>query len=203
MRHVFQVKMTLKPSAENLFDGDDRAVLGLVWALMMKYLKFATEDDESMSPKDALLRWVNLNVSGYGLPEVKNFTKSFHDGRVFCALLHKFRPGLIDMDKLDPATPTDNLEMAMRVAEEFFGLERYLTPDEIPKLDEKAMLVYASEYYSGITAQLKLDLAGKRISHLVSFTITNDKLKADYTEGATALQTVIQEYVSFACYPRA
>ena len=43
--------MTLKPSAENLFDGDDRAVLGLVWALMMKYLKFATEDDESMSPK--------------------------------------------------------------------------------------------------------------------------------------------------------
>lgn len=51
--------------------------------------------------------------------------------------------------------------------------------------------MYCSEYYSGITAQLKLDLAAKRISHLVTFTVTNDRLKADYNQGAAALQTVI------------
>lgn len=29
--------MKLKPSAEQLFDGDERAVLGLIWAIMLKY----------------------------------------------------------------------------------------------------------------------------------------------------------------------
>jgi hypothetical protein len=45
------VVVKLKPSAENLHDGDEPAVLGLIWALMMKYLKFAQEDDENLSPK--------------------------------------------------------------------------------------------------------------------------------------------------------
>jgi len=102
-----------RPSAENLIDGDDRAVLGLVWALMMKYLKFAQEDGENLSPKEALLRWVNLNTAGHPHAEAKDFKKSFHSGLVLCALLHKFRPSLIDYDSLSPEDARQNLQYAL------------------------------------------------------------------------------------------
>eukprot|EP00911_Craspedida_sp_UC1_P002721 UC1_evm2s1999 len=191
------VQMSLKPSADNLYEGDDRAVLGLVWALMMKYLKFAQEDDESLSPKEALLRWVNLNVGGYGLPEATSFTKSFRDGKILCALLHKFRPKLLDWDGIkDTGGGVAALDTAMNVAEQFFGLERYLEPAEITQLDDKSMLVYVSEYYSGITAKLKLDLAARRIAHLITFTRTNDALKSDYLGEAGAAQATIDEYAA-------
>ncbi|EGD76823.1 paramyosin [Salpingoeca rosetta] len=187
------VSMTLKPSPENLLEGDERAVLGLVWALMMKYLKFAQEDDETLSPKDALLRWVNLNTQGHAHAQATNFTTSFRDGMVLCALIHKFRPDLIDYDSLTPEDPLANLATAMKAAQEYFGLEQYVEPSDIAKLDEKSMLVYVSEYYAGITEQLKLDLAFRRISQLIEFTIVNDKMKAQYEHDAADLRTRIQQ----------
>ncbi len=42
-----------------------------------------------------------------------------------------------------------NLQIAMDAAEAYFGLEQYLKPSDIPLLDEKSMLVYVSEYYTG------------------------------------------------------
>ena len=52
--------------------------------------------------------------------------------------------------------------------------------------------VYVSEYYSGITEQLKLDLAARRIKQVVDFTKTNDQMKLDYDEGARALQSRLE-----------
>ncbi|EDQ86636.1 uncharacterized protein MONBRDRAFT_28031 [Monosiga brevicollis MX1] len=187
------VDMKLKPSPENLYDGDDRAVLGLIWALMMKYLKFAQEDDENLSPKEALLRWVNLNTNGHAHAEVSNFTKDFQNGMALCALIHKFRPELIPYDSLDPADKLHNLRLAITAAGQYFGMEPYLTAEDIGKLDEKSMLVFVSEFYSGITEQLKLELAARRIAQVVAFTMTNDELKARYLAEAAALHTRIQQ----------
>ncbi len=38
----------------------------------------------------------------------------------------------------------------------YTDLEKYLTPEEITKLDENSMVVYVSEYYYGIAEQRKL-----------------------------------------------
>jgi hypothetical protein len=35
---------------------DPRQVLGLIWAMMMRYLKFSEDQDEKVSAKDALLQ---------------------------------------------------------------------------------------------------------------------------------------------------
>ena len=45
------------------------------------------------------------------------------------------------------------LQAAIDAAFEYFGLEKYLTPDDIPRLDENSMLIYISEYYYGIGQQ--------------------------------------------------
>eukprot|EP00055_Hartaetosiga_balthica_P008816 m.33924 g.33924 ORF g.33924 m.33924 type:complete len:1745 (+) comp6485_c0_seq2:13-5247(+) len=190
------VTMALKPSADNLLEGDERAVLGLVWALMMKYLKFAQEDEENLSPKDALLRWVNLNTKGHAHAHAENFTTSFRSGMVLCALIHKFRPDLIDYDSLVPEESSNNLRKATDAAKLYFGLEEYISPDDVARLDEKSMLVYVSEYYSGITEQLKLDLAFRRLTQLIGFTVQNDSMKESYQSDAASLHQRIIEVES-------
>jgi hypothetical protein len=32
-------------------------VLGLIWAVMLRFLKFGDEDDDKSSAKDSLLKW--------------------------------------------------------------------------------------------------------------------------------------------------
>jgi hypothetical protein len=43
---------------------------------------------------------------------VVDFTKSFHNGMTLCALIHHFRPKLINYDALNPANSIDNLKVA-------------------------------------------------------------------------------------------
>ena len=158
----------------------------------MKYLKFSSGDEEdggevATNAKDALLRWVQLNTAGYAHVDIKGFKGSFNNGMAFCALLHKFKPELINYSELSPASDKENLLLAMDAAEKWFGLEKYLSPSDIPKLDEKSMLVYVSEYYSGIIEQLKLDLAARRLKMLINFTETNDDLRSQFLRDAPAL----------------
>ena len=53
--------------------------------------------------------------------------------------------------------------------------------------------MYVSEYYAGITEQLKLDPSFRRISQLITFTMTNDSMKKDYEAQAAALRTRIEK----------
>lgn len=88
--------------------------MSLVWAIMMKYIKFDEDDaHENLSAKDALLRWLQFHTKDYPNIEVSNLTKSFHDGMAFCALIHKFKPSAIDMSSLEPANKVANLQLAM------------------------------------------------------------------------------------------
>jgi len=180
------VEMKLKPSAEQLVDGGEQAILGLIWAIMMKYVKIGDDDGEQqLSAKDALLLWASNKVSEYKeIPKVEKFGKEWHDGVIFCALLHKHRPQMIDYGKVNKENKIENLKLSQDVALKYFGLEKYVTPEEIQKLDENSMFVYVSEYYYGIAEQRKLDLAAKRISKVIKLTKENDAMRKEYNETA-------------------
>ena len=85
---------------------------------------------------------------------------------------------------MDPTASISNLKIAMSAAEKFFGLEQYLEPKDVAKLDEKSALVYVSEYYYGVNEQAKRVLAAKRISKLITFTTVNDGLRSKYAADA-------------------
>ena len=110
-------------------------------------------------------------------------------GKVFCALVNKYRPKLLDWGTAASGSPESNLQTVFDAAEKYFGLEQYLLVSDIAKLDDKSMVVYASEYYYGIAKQRKVDLAAKRVKKLVEFTKENDRLKADFTERAQTLRS--------------
>jgi len=182
------VQMKLKPSNEDLVDGQEKAILGLVWAIMLKFIKIGDEEEgEQLNAKDALLMWITNKVSSYGL-KPEGFGKDFHDGMILCALIHKHRPKLINWESLNKENKKENLQTAIDAAEKYFHLEKYLTPEDIPKLDENSMVVYLSEYYSGIAEQTKLDLAARRISKVIKLTEDNDAKKAKYNETASKLK---------------
>lgn len=86
----------------------------------------------------------------------------------------------------------------------YFGLEQYVTPEEITKLDENSMFIYVSEYYYGIAEQRKLDLAAKRIGKVIKLTkevlvqlrysnyLQNDAMRKEYQETAQKFKERVQ-----------
>ena len=65
----------------------------------------------------------------------------FH-GAFFRALVCKFNPDAMNFDSLDAKSGPKNLQAAMDAAEKFFDVEKFLEPSDIPKLDDKSMLVF-------------------------------------------------------------
>eukprot|EP01156_Anaeramoeba_ignava_P013791 Anaeramoba_ignava/a607539_2293.p1 GENE.a607539_2293~~a607539_2293.p1 ORF type:complete len:998 (+),score=362.98 a607539_2293:509-3502(+) len=188
------VDMKVKPSAEQLEKGDQKAALALTWGIMMKYIKIDDESGgESLNAKDALLMWCKNKTASYKNVGVTDFKKSFADGLALCAIIHKHRPKLIDFNSLNSNDPIKNLQIAQDAAEKYFGLEKYITPDEIRKLDENSMVVYVSEYYYGIAEQRKLDLAARRIKKLINLTKENDRLKSEYNKTAKNFKEVLKK----------
>ncbi|KAJ5072076.1 alpha-actinin-2 [Anaeramoeba ignava] len=188
------VDMKVKPSAEQLEKGDQKAALALTWGIMMKFMKIDDESGgDSLNAKDALLMWCKNKTHNYKGVEITDFKKSFADGLALCAIIHKHRPKLIDFDSLNSGDPIKTLQIAQDAAEKYFGLEKYITPDEIRKLDENSMVVYVSEYYYGIAEQRKLDLAARRIKKLIVMTKENDRLKAEYNKTAKNFKETVKK----------
>eukprot|EP00457_Paulinella_chromatophora_P000377 gb/GEZN01000377.1/.p1 GENE.gb/GEZN01000377.1/~~gb/GEZN01000377.1/.p1 ORF type:complete len:978 (+),score=205.67 gb/GEZN01000377.1/:22-2955(+) len=177
------VKLELKPSAENLVDGDERAIMSLVWGIMLRFLKFSNEEDaDTLTAEQSLLMWVNNQVSSYGI-EVTKFDKAFHDGKVYASIIHKNRARIIDPSVLT-GTEDENCEKAFTAATAYFGLERYIQPSDIPKLDSKSQFVFCSEFYYGVARERKKDLSARRISKLIEYTKVNDGIRQNYHETA-------------------
>lgn len=70
-----------------------------------------------MSKTEGLLQWCKSCTDGYEGVSVKNFSTSWKDGKAFCALVHHFRPDLIDFELCKNQTAEQNLEMAFAAAE--------------------------------------------------------------------------------------
>jgi Ca2+-binding EF-hand superfamily protein len=60
-------------------------------------------------------------------------------------------------------------------------------------LDNKSAFVFTSEFYYGIAAQRKKDLAARRISKLIDFTKVNDALRAEYKDLASKLKALLEK----------
>ena len=65
--------------------------------------------------KEALLLWCQKSTEGYNGVSVKNFHTSWQDGLAFCALIHHFRPELINFNELHPEKRAENLTLAFSV----------------------------------------------------------------------------------------
>ena len=51
----------------------------------------------------ALEVWARRVTDGYPNVKITNMSSSWKNGLGFCAIIHRFRPDLIDFNSLDPA----------------------------------------------------------------------------------------------------
>ncbi|XP_061521091.1 microtubule-actin cross-linking factor 1 isoform X14 [Phycodurus eques] len=105
-------------------------------------------DSGDLTAKEKLLLWSQQATEGYPGLRCVNFTSSWSDGRMFNALLHRYRPDLISMEAVSQQSNRENLEQAFEIAESL-GVTRLLDAEDVdvPSPDEKSVITYVSSIY--------------------------------------------------------
>ena len=109
---VKSIGITNQYSAENVLEENTTLILGMLWSLILRFnVSSITEGDRTA--KEGLLLWVQRKVEdvapGLG-GKVANFHTNWQDGVAFNALVNAYKPGLVDMDSLDPNAHEHNLK---------------------------------------------------------------------------------------------
>ncbi|XP_066534474.1 dystonin [Hoplias malabaricus] len=136
---------------DDITDGNPKLTLGLIWTIILHFQIsdiHVTGESEDMTAKERLLLWSQQMTEGYVGVRCDNFTTSWRDGRLFNALIHKYRPDLVDMSKVSAQSSRSNLEQAFNVAEQL-GVARLLDPEDVDVTspDEKSVITYVSTLY--------------------------------------------------------
>uniref|UniRef100_A0A668VCP5 Dystonin n=1 Tax=Oreochromis aureus TaxID=47969 RepID=A0A668VCP5_OREAU len=136
---------------DDITDGNPKLTLGLIWTIILHFQIseiHVTGESEDMTAKERLLLWSKQMTEGYVGVRCENFTTSWRDGRLFNALIHKYRPDLVDMSRVSTQTNRSNLEDAFCVAEQL-GVARLLDPEDVDvqSPDEKSVITYVSTLY--------------------------------------------------------
>ncbi|KAM3841189.1 F-actin-monooxygenase MICAL1 isoform 1-T2 [Vipera latastei] len=99
---------------------------------------------------EELLNWCQSNTASYHGIKVEDFTHSWKSGLTLCALIHHFRPDLLDLNSLDPNDPVGNNQLALDVAEQELGISPVLSSTEMASLsndEQLGLITYLSQFY--------------------------------------------------------
>uniref|UniRef100_A0A8C1Y6J2 F-actin monooxygenase n=1 Tax=Cyprinus carpio TaxID=7962 RepID=A0A8C1Y6J2_CYPCA len=105
---------------------------------------------ESVARYSKLLSWCQEQTLGYMNVCVTDFTTSWRSGLALCALIHRFRPDLIDFASLEESEAELNGQLGLDMAEQEFGICPIMTGKEMSTLEESdslSMVMYLSQLY--------------------------------------------------------
>ncbi|XP_011372457.1 F-actin-monooxygenase MICAL2 [Pteropus vampyrus] len=97
-----------------------------------------------------LLTWCQQQTEGYQHVNVTDLTTSWRSGLALCAIIHHFRPELINFDSLNEDDAVENNQLAFDVAEREFGIPPVTTGKEMASAqepDKLSMVMYLSKFY--------------------------------------------------------
>ncbi|XP_065807295.1 protein-methionine sulfoxide oxidase mical3b isoform X2 [Labrus bergylta] len=104
----------------------------------------------SVSQSNNLLTWCQEQTRGYHGVAVSDLTTSWKSGLALCALIHRYRPDLIDFNSLDESLVEENTRLGFDVAEREFGIPPLMTVEEMSSLgepDSLSMVMYLIQFY--------------------------------------------------------
>lgn len=109
---------------------------------------------DSMKRLEELLSWCQKNTVGYEHVKVKDLSESWRSGLALCALIHSFRPELVDMSALDEYNIIKNNKLAFDLMEKEFGITPIMRPGDMMtcgKIDQLSMVVYLTQIRNALT----------------------------------------------------
>ncbi|CAG5101044.1 Similar to Ehbp1: EH domain-binding protein 1 (Mus musculus) [Cotesia congregata] len=117
-----------------------------------------------ITPGQDLLEWCKDVTRNYSGVKVTNLTTSWRNGMAFCAIIHHFRPDLIDVDSLLPHDVKGNCKKAFD-AGEALGIPRVIEPADMDILtvpDKLAVMTYLYQLRAHFTGhELEVHQIGK------------------------------------------
>lgn len=154
-------------AANDVLNGQTKMILGLVWALIKRYLlastpraeshgltakavlntgkgskihaTFQTAGESKDRDKELLLEWANTVLESQGIAPVKNFTTDWQNGTAFCTI-ENYLNSLSGFPPLDDPEPEDVfIEAAVN-----HQIPRLLEPEDLVDLDEKIVMLYVA-----------------------------------------------------------
>ncbi|KAM4035684.1 LOW QUALITY PROTEIN: F-actin-monooxygenase MICAL3 [Anomaloglossus baeobatrachus] len=106
--------------------------------------------NESVARTGKLLSWCQKQTEGYAGVSVTDLTMSWKSGLALCAIIHHYRPELIDFVSLDERNVEKNNQLAFDMAERELGISPIMTGKEMASVgepDKLSMVVYLSQFY--------------------------------------------------------
>ncbi|VDL73916.1 unnamed protein product [Nippostrongylus brasiliensis] len=100
------------------------------------------------SVEQVMLRWINAEIAEKLTLRVENMDRDWKDGVLFNALVHRWRPDVVDMEKVRSAEPRENLENAFELAHKHLGIYKLLLVDDVlcQKPDKRSIITYVSQF---------------------------------------------------------
>ncbi|XP_036800376.1 protein-methionine sulfoxide oxidase mical3a [Oncorhynchus mykiss] len=105
---------------------------------------------ESFSRSSKLLSWCQQQTQGYRGVAVSDLTTSWKSGLALCAVIHHYRPDLIDFASLGEDEGEVNMRLGLEVAEKEFGISPVMTVEEMASVSETdtlCMVMYLSQFH--------------------------------------------------------
>jgi len=105
----------------------------------------------------------------------------------FCAIIHHFRPDLIDYDSLSKGNALANCQLAFSVAEKHLGIPRLLDAEDVANVarpDEKSIVAYVSQFFKLFAKASKNDALIKSIRTAIDVTKRHDAWILKYNQQA-------------------
>ncbi|GBN78997.1 EH domain-binding protein 1 [Araneus ventricosus] len=139
-------------------------------------LSSENESDKSLMGIDDLLTWCQEVTKGFKGVNVTNMTTSWRNGLAFCAVIHHFRPDLINFESLSPHNIKDNCKKAFDAAESL-GIPKVMEHSDMVILAVPDKLAVMTYLY-----QLKAFFSGEKLDPVSSFPVSSDQNRNSRTE---------------------
>ncbi|XP_067449321.1 F-actin-monooxygenase mical1 [Thunnus thynnus] len=120
--------------------------------------RWSTMRQDSVSGFEELLKWCQKHTVGYENVNVKDFTESWKSGLALCALIHHFRPQLIDMTSLDESNVVHNYQLAFSILERELGIPPVMSATDLAsssQIDKLSMVLYLTQVQNAFTVPIK------------------------------------------------
>ncbi|CAG9824256.1 unnamed protein product [Phaedon cochleariae] len=118
------------------------------------------------TPGQDLLEWCKEMTKSYPGVMVTNLSTSWRNGMAFCALIHHFKPDLINFESLTPHDVKGNCKKAFDAGEKL-GIPRVIEPSDMDMLaipDKLAVMTYLHQLRAHFTGhQLEVQQIGKTV----------------------------------------
>ncbi|KAM4610241.1 F-actin-monooxygenase mical1 isoform 2-T3 [Polymixia lowei] len=113
---------------------------------------------DSVGGFDDLLKWCQKYTAGYEKVTVNDLTQSWRSGLALCALIHRFRPQLIDMSSLEESNAVHNNQVAFSILQTELGISPIMSANDMAnsgQIDKLSMVLYLTQVHDAFNVPTK------------------------------------------------